>query len=262
MEKNAFSLMIMVLLTTVGCFPGVRITKDPGPKDTGIRYYRPKPYLLLQPVAEGKDNDQHVAISLEYLPDYTEEYSINVRPGLGSANVSVKLDDGWNLTSLNQELDTQTDEIIGAVGGVLGNAAKLAAGGGGGEGRFIVQASNVPLGYYEAVLGRDACGVKRLYGWRYVGFLPYQLCPLDACGGGDTIHCHTQPSPIFGLVFEGGTLTFKSIGEIQASPSVLQGVMPPDQPAMPERLPPIAETVAQVTGRAVGGVSPSGSKSW
>ncbi|MEK6249935.1 MAG: hypothetical protein N2C12_17255, partial [Planctomycetales bacterium] len=133
MPVRMLLLMLVFCVAFGGCFPGVKVRKNPGPKDLGVRYYRPKPYLLLSPMAEGRDNDQHVAISLVYLPDYSEEYSINVKPGFGSANVQIKLDQGWNLTQLNQDLDSQTDEIRSAVGDVIG---KLPLAGSGGEGRF------------------------------------------------------------------------------------------------------------------------------
>lgn len=213
MTRIGMLCMVTALSLSGGCFPGVRVIKNPGQNDTGVRYYRPKPYLLLQPVSEGEFNDQHVAISMEYLPDFSEEYSIRVRSGFGSANVQVNLDQGWNLTAINQQLDSQTDEIIGAVGEAVGNIAKVAAGGGGGDARIIVRASNVPLGYYEAVINRGAKCAKRLYGFRYVGFLPYAFCPTDVYGG-DNVNCNDLPTPIYGLVYENGTLTFKPLSDV------------------------------------------------
>ena len=119
-----------------------------------------------------------VRISLAYLPDFSEEYSIDVRSGLGIANVGIKLEDGWNLTEINQELDSQTDEntkalaecLLTAVGDVVPTASKgenLATA------SFTVPARNVPIGFYESIIGLDSRGCKRLYGFRYVGFVPF-----------------------------------------------------------------------------------------
>jgi hypothetical protein len=166
----------------------------------------------LEPVAEGESHGQHVAISLEYLPDFSEEYSIHVRSGLGSANVQVTLADGWNLTQINQNLDSQTDEILKALSEVAG---KIPAAGFAGEGRMVVKSSNVPLGYYEAVIGLDPLGRKQLYGWRYTGFLPFAHCPMDGAGL-DCFHCGEVPSPLFGLVFRDGTLTFCRLDEARS----------------------------------------------
>ena len=231
---------VIVLVIFTGCFPGVRVIKNPGPRDPGIRYYRPKPYLLLKPVVEGEFSDQHVEISMEYLPDFSEEYSIRVRPGLGTANVDIKLNNGWNLTQISQELDSPTGEIISAVGKALGEAAKLAQGGGGGTARFIVKASNVPLGYYEAVIAKDPCGQKQLYGWRYLGFLPYRQCPVKGSGG-DCFSCNEVPTPVFALVYENGTLAFKQIDHIEETASETAAFALPEDPPNMLRLPQIFE---------------------
>ena len=157
-------------------------------------------------------------IQLQYLPDFSEEYAIDVRAGLGKANVQINLADGWNLTSINQDLDSQTDENLAAAANLAGAVLPgLASGGGDGkpESRgFKVAASNVPLGYYESVVGADSCGRKRLYGFRYVGFMPFQGCPLEM-GGALPDCCET--SPIYGLVFEDGVMRFKALGEIGAN---------------------------------------------
>jgi hypothetical protein len=75
-----------------------------------------------------------------------------------------------------------------------------------------VRATNVPLGYYESVLGRDARGRKRLYGFRYVGFLPYAHCP-QAMGGVECNPCET--ADLYGLVFENDTMVFRRLSAIQ-----------------------------------------------
>lgn len=221
--------LVTAAITVAGCTPRVRVRQSPGPTDTGIRYYRPKPYLRIEPagsvVTEGKvstttPSDEFVAISLEYLPDFSEEYSIDVRPGLGSANVSVGLTDGWNLTSLNQELDTQFDENVKAVAelakaatGFIPSAKSTDSAVPGTMQRFVVAATNVPIGYYESVISKDTCGKKRLYGWRYVGFLPFTPCPTEMCGT-QHLACGSVPSDLFGIVFQNGVMTFKHLDEI------------------------------------------------
>lgn len=191
----------MMLCFGLGCAPRLRVLANPKPQDPGIRYYRPKPYLLISNVAQvvpGDTNksikavldERYVQIQLQYLPDFSEEYAIDVRSGLGYADVGITLQDGWNLTAINQKLDSQTDENLKAMADILGGVADI-----GGAGSrvsdpnttnatpaFRVKASNIPLGYYESVLGQDACGRKRLYGFRYVGFMPYQACPIVMSG--------------------------------------------------------------------------------
>ena len=233
--KNKLILLMFVgmVSSTIGCAPRVRIHKAPGPTDKGIRYYRPKPYLKIEPIntstAVTSNNttrvtttpgDEFVSISLEYLPDFSEEYSINVTPGLGSATVSVGLENGWNLQTINQELDSQFNENVAALSNLAGSLGSLnvpTSGGDKGDSlgppagstqKFVVPATNVPIGYYESVISADSCGKKRLFGWRYIGFLPFASCPTDMCGSAK-LHCQDSPSPLFGLVFENGVMTFK-----------------------------------------------------
>jgi hypothetical protein len=75
-----------------------------------------------------------------------------------------------------------------------------------------VRASNVPLGFYEAVLARDPQGRKQLYGWRYVGFQPFNGCPL-AAGGQEPACCNDFET--YGLVFDNGIMTFKRLGVVR-----------------------------------------------
>lgn len=207
-----------------GCAPRVIVRQNPSANDTGIRYYRPKPYLLI--AALDKDtaaSPDYVSITLDYLPDFSEEYSIDVRPGLGIADVGVTLEDGWNLVAINQKLDSQTDEKIEASAELLKAAAGLATPHVGvapsARTGIEVQAHNVPLGYYEAVLGRNRQGKKQLYGFRYVGFMPFQACPLEMCGSA-AVPC--DEGMLYGLTFDSGVMTFKPLCEIAA-------VLPPTQ---------------------------------
>lgn len=248
-----FGLIAVVL---IGCGPSVRVRRHPAPDASGVRYYRPKPYLLVQAapqlVTKDKVTSQHytgeaVSISLQYLPDFSEEYAIDVRPGLGSAEVSVELEDGWNLTSINQTLDSNFDENVAAIAELASAAASYSLTGGEAQGsgstqRFVVKATNVPLGYYESVLKADRCGRKRLCGWRYIGFLPFQPgCSQTVMPCGGVIDDFGElGQPLYGLVFDSGVMTFKpmhriaseadstkqavSVGEFQAPPSQAQAL--------------------------------------
>lgn len=223
-------IALCMLFGSMACAPRVRVRSNPTPHDTGIRYYRPKPYLLVTPAGQtllsdsGKPireviDERYVQIELQYLPDFSEEYSIDVRSGFGIADVSITLEDGWNLTSINQKLDSQTDENVRAMAEVVRGAAGLTNPGeritnpdATKPPPFQVKASNVPLGYYESVIGVDHCGRKQLYGFRYIGFLPYQTCPI-AMQGAEAGHC--QSTEIYGLVFEQGVMVFRPLHQVQ-----------------------------------------------
>ena len=230
--------ILLLLAIVCGCNPRVSVVQNPGPMNRGIRYYRPKPYLLIAPAGTTSEiagnvskrvtepSDQFVSIQLQYLPDFNEEYAINVRSGLGTADVSITLEDGWNLTEINQKLDSQFDENLSAVAEVM-KAVPSVASRSGAEGtadthRWYVSATNVPLGYYEAAFGYDDCGRKQLYGWRYIGFMPFAPCPVCMTGsdGGNCLQNsqmidEQNPLTLYGLVFERGVMVFRPMGAIQ-----------------------------------------------
>ena len=220
-------IVVLACVSSIGCLPRVLVKANPTAQETGIRYYRPKPYLKVEPaeVAIAKDQTKIVPglvrISLVYLPDFSEEYAIDVRPGFGTANVEIKLEDGWNLTEIGQDLDSQTDEnleaigaILGGIGDVLPTSTSQAATG---EHSFTVTARNVPIGFYESIIGRDGRGCKRLYGFRYLGFLPYAICPTDM-GGSQMACCNTDESNLYGLTFINGQMVFQSLSEMSSIP--------------------------------------------
>lgn len=210
-------------LLTSGCMPRVIVRSHPRADDRGIRFYRPKPYLKVEPAEVAVDKNQSsivpglVRISLVYLPDFSEEYAIDVRSGLGIANVGIKLQDGWNLTEISQELDSQTDENAKALASLLTSVGEVIPTAGGATNQsapsFTVPARNVPLGFYESILGRDGRGCKRLYGFRYVGFIPFSGCPLEMSGQQST--CYDDPqSGLYGLSFVDGQMLFQPLSEM------------------------------------------------
>ncbi|TWU10708.1 hypothetical protein [Allorhodopirellula heiligendammensis] len=229
-------LLSAFLVSIAGCTPKVIVRKNPDDCDRGIRYYRPKPYLKIEPaeIAISKTETSiapgMVRISLVYLPDFSEEYSISVRSGCGIADVGIKLEDGWNLTEISQELDSQTDENVEAIGSVLSAASGLiptSANERTAENvSFTVPARNVPIGFYESVVGRDQCNVKRLYGFRYLGFIPFAGCPIEMNGHShascqDPGACGQHPAgSLYGLTFVGGEMVFQPLDVMAVTPAV------------------------------------------
>ncbi len=232
--------LLPILLATTGCLPRTTVVANPGPRDKGIRYYRPKPYLLVQP-AEGPVAGGQVTIELQYLPDFSEEYSIHVRSGFGINNTSVTLEDGWNLVAIEQELDSRVAEQISALGDLLdaaGNIVPTAKRGAAEAPSITGPATNVPIGFYESVIGRGPDGRKRLYGWRYVGFAPFQTCPLES-GGADCQPCDT--AFLYGLVFRNGIMTFEPLAEIGARDAQSLQLRPLEQLPTPTRHPQLRD---------------------
>ncbi len=219
--------LLTILLT--GC-ASTTVVKNPSCDDDGIRFYRPKQYLLIEPAAAAG----HVKITTTVLPDYNEEYSIHINAGLGTNNTTVILTDGWNLGEMTVDVDSRATELIGAVT----NAAQVAGGLGDSGAKaatpavdMTIPARGVPMGLYEAVVGRDGCGRRQLFGWRYIGFMPFAQCPTDGTGGPNLHDCNCE---LWGLIWEDGVMVFSSLGNIQTIPvdgDLIRGPAAPAQPA-------------------------------
>ena len=205
LSRNLSWSLLVILLT--GC-PSTQVVKNPGDADTGVRFYRSKPYLLLKPV---KEDNSKVELSVVYMPDYSEEYSVHIKPGIGTNATQVSLNDQGVLTGLNVNLDSKTAENITAVGNLASNVGGLFKAT---DANMRLEAHDVPLGFYEAVIGYDGCK-KRLYGWRYVGFMPFNDCPLEVTGGPHAACC--DQGIVWGLVFEGNKLVFKQLATIAST---------------------------------------------
>ena len=217
--------VILAVAAAAGC-ASTRFKPNPGSHDCGFRYYRPKPFLLIQP-PEGTENPNLVKMELKWLPDFSEQYSIHIRPGVGTNHTVVDLTDGWNIKGVHATLDSKASEFLTAIAGLLGTVPKLLAPiPGGGDPPMVatnqsvtVEAYDVPLGFYESVVGSGPDGKKRLYGWRYVGFAPFANCPIDGQG----VACAPcDQTDLYGLVNIDGKLYFRKLSDLANKPTTVQ----------------------------------------
>ncbi|MHB8174400.1 MAG: hypothetical protein ACYDFU_08095 [Nitrospirota bacterium] len=152
----------LILLTSCASVTATKVTDD---HTEGIRYYRPAPYLLVSDsfanvssaTKKGEFENNKYAVSIIYLPDISQEYAIKASGGLGTANLKLTLQDGWNLVSTEQSVDSKTSEIITAFGGILGSATNLPK-------SFVPsEKDNIP-GIYKFEFGKDGkiSGVKQV----------------------------------------------------------------------------------------------------
>ena len=125
-------LFLLVLLVACAEVMVKRVTPPNDANTTGVRYYRPYPYLLVTNQSEYK---------VIYLPKMDEEYSVSTSPGFGSAGAACKLTDGWNLTEYSDKLDSKVPETINAVSGLLKEAAAAAKG--------AIEPKGLPPGLYR-----------------------------------------------------------------------------------------------------------------
>lgn len=113
-------LSVVLLVSTLGC-AHIDIHKlKPGADDSGLRFYRPKPYLWVMLGEAG------CTPSIEYLPDYSNEYIIEPHYWLGTVTFKPTLDKGWNLIAYDSTVDTKIPETINAFAGLLKEAGSIA----------------------------------------------------------------------------------------------------------------------------------------
>ncbi len=147
-----------------------------------------------------------------FYPDLPKGYQISQfeLPIVQGGSLDITLEDGWKLTGLNVKLDSQFDETVKAAAEVM--KAVPTSGGSFAESKTLVRGTNIPFGLYEAIIGKYNCR-KRLYGFRYVGFLPYSNCPVEFAGC-EPHSC--DATVLYGLVFdkEAGVMVFKELPRI------------------------------------------------
>jgi hypothetical protein len=107
---------IAISFGIVGC-ARVEVDRVTAYNQPGIRYWRPAPYIALQPVTANGATTCDAKVVM--LPDKKEEFAITMQAGYGSAEASPNLQDGWNLTSMTGKADSKTAETLTALASVI-----------------------------------------------------------------------------------------------------------------------------------------------
>ena len=113
-------LLLLAASSLLGC-ASAEIRKSPGEADEGLRFYRPAPHLLITISKVESPTKFELESEIVWLPDYSNEYVVKTTGWLGSADLSVGLTDGWNLTSYALNRDSQAADIAKEVAGGFGS---------------------------------------------------------------------------------------------------------------------------------------------
>ena len=92
-------------------------------EETGIKFFTPRPYLL---VARTGSEEKPVDVQVLYLPDLSKPIYAKASPGYGSADVSIALSNGM-LTAFGSKTDSNISGLLTALGGLdkdLASASK------------------------------------------------------------------------------------------------------------------------------------------
>ena len=111
------------LLLAAGCARFEFYSDEALTHQTGLRFYTPKPYLL---VAHTEAKDKPFEVSVVYLPDLSKPQYARARTGMGNNNLTMVLKDGF-LTNFGQQTDTKIPELVTSLTGLVGAVRPSAA---------------------------------------------------------------------------------------------------------------------------------------
>lgn len=125
MKTKVILMLAITALATSSC---ARMTfyktPDLSGEETGIKFYTPKPYLL---VARTGNKDKPVEVQIIYLPDLSDARYAKPTAGYGSADISVTLSNGM-LTNFGSKTDATIPALMTALGGfdqAIATASKI-----------------------------------------------------------------------------------------------------------------------------------------
>lgn len=121
MRTQRWIVAPLVAVATLGGCAHTRYYSDAELRHpTGVRFYSPKPYLL---VARNGAPEAPVQVSIIYLPDLANPQYARPKGGLGKSKLEMKLEGGM-LTTLGQESDPGVGATLTAIGSLTGALGK------------------------------------------------------------------------------------------------------------------------------------------
>jgi hypothetical protein len=114
-------MLVGVAVTISGCARFAFFQREDltGP-ETGIKFYSPKPYLL---VAHTGASDHPIDVSVVYIPDLSKPQYAVPQVGIGSNNLTLTLTASGTFNTFGQVTDSQIPQLITALGGLATSLA-------------------------------------------------------------------------------------------------------------------------------------------
>ena len=122
-------VVAFTLLSGCGKVWVVRVDQDAAgteEKTQGVRFYRPAPYVWIAPITPPNTSVPAYTAQIVFLPDPEAEYVIHWKNGwFGSVHPKFAIENGWNLTSFEADVNTGLSAAI-ALQGTLSKEIKVA----------------------------------------------------------------------------------------------------------------------------------------
>jgi hypothetical protein len=152
------SFITLAICLSGGCASVQIYSKNDLKEKTGLRFYTPKPYLLVEMKSE---KDMTVKTSVIFLPDLSDPQYLRIKPGLGSNELKMAFTNGI-LNSYGLTTTSDIPAVVNSLAGLISKSADAAkqisalsvpSQPGGGEDNFIL---------YEIVFTTEGTVLKRV----------------------------------------------------------------------------------------------------
>lgn len=121
-KLKVFAAILVALILLSGCAT-VKIYSDAGlTKETGLRFYTLKPYLLVE---YNTENHNTVKTTLVFLPDIASPQFMKLRPGIGASELKMTFSNSA-LETYGVATDSQIPESMAAFADILSKSAYAA----------------------------------------------------------------------------------------------------------------------------------------
>lgn len=116
MKKSTCAAIIgLTILAFTGCAPVKFYSNSELTVSTGLKYYTSKPFILVEKDPASGNISKATVI---YLPDLVNPQFINVKGGIGSKKLDLKLTDG-SINTFGLDSDTKIAESLNALAGLI-----------------------------------------------------------------------------------------------------------------------------------------------
>jgi hypothetical protein len=115
MKTNLLTILTLTAILS-GCATVKFYSDKELTKESGIEFYSPKPYLIVE---KNPAKDVSMKMSIIYLPDFNNPKYAKLKPGFGTSDLKLSLENGI-ITSYGITSDSKIPETITAISGLVG----------------------------------------------------------------------------------------------------------------------------------------------